>query len=112
MYDPIHRCDEKSNYYHSAVSKAKGKEALREMLPLLETYLNNPTRYCWDRLVAFYGFNIDSLVAVDLPIDSKWRDYLSMVSSTKYEKDQGMILLNLTMLKEAILNVLNPERNR
>ena len=114
MYDPIHRCDAKSNYYHSAVAMAKGREALRDLLPLLETYLGNPNKYCWDRISAFWSFNRDTLITVDLGVhtDGVWGKYLNGRTQAEYDEDQGMILLHLTMLEECILNVLNPGRNK
>ena len=83
------------------------------MLPLLETYINNPTRYCWDRLVDFYGFNYGSINKLELQQEEiGWSKMLSPTVSLSFEKDQGMILLKMVMLRESIMNTLKPERNR
>lgn len=112
MARSVRRVDSKEDgCWRSEVAKAKGKEALRDMLPLLETYLNNPTKFCWERLHNFCSFHAEALDCADIGDDAAevWH---TILYPTNFEKDQGMIYLRIVMLKESILNVLKPERNR
>ena len=101
---------------NKAVQTAKAKEAFRGMLPLIETYLGNPTIYCWMRLVDYYDANFGTMNydIVNIP-GMKWEEMLignSRSEIAAYEAKQGMIYIGMTMLKEAIMNELYPERMR
>ena len=111
----VNRSESKGEHYSNEVGKAKGKEQLRDLLMLIETYLNNPTKYCFEKIVGCYIFSPD-IRSLDLQDDVyKWSPCLSMTVLTmkgEFEKQQGDIYIKMTMLKELGLNLLNPERNR
>jgi hypothetical protein len=117
MPTEVRRVSERSDSMSERM-RAKGKESLRDMLPLIETYLNNPTKYCYERIVQFYMYAGEGINYIDLgqtterSCDMSWTQLLSQTTVPRYEEYQGIILLKMTILKELILDVLYPERHR
>jgi hypothetical protein len=91
---------------YGAAQRAMARAKLLDALPVIDTYIHNPTKYTFDRIVALFRFAYDYYEPIGWSSEELCLDIFTGSDSLSwYEANKGTIWLRAMELRARIENL-------